>query len=104
MSDVFSLTKETELKWAQRAEQQEEVIRKVNTFDQENSWNFLIKPYHQQQTLLLLIESAKKSQSTISNFIFKNQIWSRISWPPQLKTMLDICKLRDHTLQKMQDP
>ena len=76
---MFSLTKEIELKWTQRAEQQEEVIRKVNKFDQENSWNFLIKPYHQQQTLLLLTESAKKFELTISNSIFKNKIRSQIS-------------------------
>ena len=68
------MTKEVESKWTQKSDQQEEMIKKVNKFDQENSWNFLIKPYHQQQALLLLTKIAEKSQSTISKSIFKNQI------------------------------
>ena len=79
MSDVFSGTKEVELKWRQREDTQEEMIKKFNKFDEENYWNFLIKPYHQHQTLQSLTDSAKRSQSIISNAIFKGQIRSRIS-------------------------
>ena len=45
-SEVFSEEKHIEAQWKQKAETQNEVIKKVNKFDQENYWNFLIKPYH----------------------------------------------------------
>ena len=79
------------------------MIKKFNKFDEENYWNFLIKPYHQHQTLLSLTDLAKRSQSVISNAIFKGQIRSRISKPAQLKAMLDICQLRDHIQKEVQD-
>ena len=74
MSDVFSVTREVEMKWRQREDTQEEMIKKVNKFDQENYQNFMIKPYQQHQTLHSLTDSAKRSQSTISNAIFKGHI------------------------------
>ena len=95
-SDMFSGTKEVELKWRQRADTQEEMIKKINNFDQENYWNFFIKPYHQHQTLQSLTDSAKRSQSIIANAIFKGQIRSQISQPAQLKVMFDIYQLHDH--------
>ena len=39
--------KQLEMQWKQKAEMQDETVIKVNKFDQENYWNFLIKPYHQ---------------------------------------------------------
>ena len=53
---MFLGTREVEIKWRQRADTQEEMIKKVNKFDQENYWNFLIKPYHQHQTLQSLTD------------------------------------------------
>ena len=50
---------------------QEEMIKKVNNFDQENYWQFLIKPYHQYQTVQSLTDSTKRSQQTLSNEVFK---------------------------------
>ena len=41
--DMFSMIKEVESTWIQQADQQEEMIKKINKFDQENSLNFLIK-------------------------------------------------------------
>ena len=79
------------------------MIKKVSNFDQENYWNFLIKPYHQHQTLQSLTNSTKRSQSVISNAIFKGQIRSRISQPTQLKEMLDIFQLRDHIQKEGHD-
>ena len=61
MSDVFSETRQVETQWKQRADTQEEIIKKVNKFDQENYCNFLIKPYHQHQTLQSLTDSTKRS-------------------------------------------
>ena len=79
---------------------QEEMIKKVNKFDQENYWNFLIKPYHQYQILQYLTDSTKTSQLTLSNAVFKGHVRSRISQPTQLKLVLDICQLRDQIQMK----
>ena len=68
---MFLGTKEVELKWRQRVDTQEELIKKVDKFDQENYRNFLIKPYHQHQTLQSLTDSAKISQSVISKCYFQ---------------------------------
>ena len=58
---MFSGTREVEIKWRQRVDTQEEMIKKVNKIDQENYQNFIIIPYHQHQTLQSLIDSAKRS-------------------------------------------
>ena len=50
-SEVLWEVKQLETKWKQKEETQDEIIKKVNKFDQENYWNFLIKPYHQYQNL-----------------------------------------------------
>ena len=79
---------------------QEEMIKKVNKFYQENFWNFLIKPYYQYQTLQSLNDSTKRSQPTLSNLVFKGQVRSRISQPAHLKPMLDIFQLHDQIQKK----
>ena len=50
-SDMFSMIKEVESRWIQQEDQKEEMIKKIDKFDQENSLNFLIKLYNQHQTL-----------------------------------------------------
>ena len=82
---------------------QEERIKKVNKFDQENYWNFLIKPYHQYQTLQSLTDSTKRLQPTLSSVVFKGQVRSRILQPAQLKPMLDICQLQDQIQKEDQN-
>ena len=89
-----------ETQWKQKAETHDEIIKKVNKFDQENYWNFLIKPYHQYQTLQSLTVSKKISQPTLSNVVFKGHVRSRISRPAQLKPMIDICQLQNQIQMK----
>ena len=45
--DMFSMIKEVDSRWIQQADQQEEMIKKIDKFDQENYLNFFITLYHQ---------------------------------------------------------
>ena len=100
---MLSEVKQLETQWKQKVEIEDEIIKKVNKFDQENYWNFLIKPYHQYQILQSLTDSTRRSQPVLSNAVFKGQFRSRILQPAQLKPMLDICQLRDQIQKKGQN-
>ena len=95
--------KPLEAQWKEIIEMQVEIIKKINKFDQENYSNFLIKPYHQYQNLQYLIGSTKRSQSKLSNMIFKGHVRLHISQPSQLKPMLDIFQLREEIKKKDQN-
>lgn len=63
--------KPLEAQWKESKNMQVETIKKINKFDQENYWNFLIKPYHQCLTLQPLSDSTNKSLPALSNAVFK---------------------------------
>ena len=97
---VHDVEKQIEAQWKKKADTQDEVIKKVNKFDQKNYWNFQIKPYHQYQILQSLTDSTKILQPILSNALFKGQVRSRISQPTRLKPMIDICQLHDQIQKK----
>lgn len=91
--------KQLELRWKHVAEERAEAIKKVTKLNWEAYWQYLVKPHSQWMTLKCVIVSIKKMVPTLINAMFTGQLKVEVGQPTFLKTMLDICDLKD----RMQD-
>ena len=87
--------KQLELQWKQAAEERAEVIRQVTRLNWEAYWQYLVKPHNQFMTLKHIIVSVEKMVPTLINVVFTRQLKAKVSQPTLLRTMLDICDLKD---------
>jgi len=79
---------------SQELEKNGRLITGIQSLTWDAFWFFLIKPYSQRATLKCLTDAISCMIPEIQDATYSAQLNSRLSRPPELQPMLDICQLK----------
>jgi len=85
-----------EKQWKQDLDTKEEQLNRVQSLNWDAHWSFVVKPYSQQITIKCLVDAVDCMMPELSDATYTGQLHSRMSHPPEIQTMLSICRLKIH--------
>ena len=72
----------------------EEQLKKLESLNWDTYWFYLVKPHSQQMTIKCLADAIDCMMPKLSDAVYTGQLHARMSHPPEIQTMLDICNLK----------